>query len=105
VVRFSVRQHTQAKIIDIYVGWHTESFAGGMHSRGDSNWLPRHWRSQMNDEIEHQPGSRHRATQSACHHWAPIVPLQADGKDGSRESVVMPQPTGLPKVSAEKNPA
>jgi len=42
----------------------------------------------MNDEIEHLPGTRHRATQTGCRHWAPIAPLLADEKDGSKERLV-----------------
>ncbi|MBS1130611.1 MAG: hypothetical protein H6R16_1613 [Proteobacteria bacterium] len=45
----------------------------------------------MNDEIEHLPGTRHRATQTGCRHWAPIAPLLADEKDRSKERLVMPQ--------------
>lgn len=58
----------------------------------------------MNDEIEHLPGTRHRATQSGCRHWAPIAPLQADEKDDFKDRAVMPQLADYPSLAVEKKP-
>jgi len=59
----------------------------------------------MNDEIEYLPGTRHRATQTGCRHWAPIASLLPAEKDGSGERAVMPEPAESPPVVVGTDPA
>jgi hypothetical protein len=49
----------------------------------------------MNDESKRIPGTLHRATQSACSHWAPIVPTAVEVLD-TRNEALMPAPAEEP---------
>jgi hypothetical protein len=54
----------------------------------------------MNDEIERIPGTLHRATQSACSHWTPIVPVVVDERDADNETLI-PEPTEGPPAEPD----
>jgi hypothetical protein len=58
----------------------------------------------MNDEIESLKPTQHLATQAACCHWAPIVPLSADAPEGAGESPVTPNLAEFSVAPAEKKP-
>jgi hypothetical protein len=58
----------------------------------------------MDDEIERQieriPGTLHRATQTACCHWTPVVPVALEVKDDHHETLI-PEPTEGPPATPD----
>lgn len=77
----------------------------GGHSRLDSTWLVRHRRSHMKQEIEYLPGTRHRATQTGCRHWAPVVQQSADEQVAAKGGPPVTDVAEDPMPTGEKNPA
>jgi hypothetical protein len=63
----------------------------------------------MNDDIEPLKRAplkptRHLATQAACCHWAPIIPVSVSAPDGAGQRLATPKPAESAAPPVEKKP-